>query len=93
MTPGRYVESVRIEAARALLEGGSDSVEDVAQQAGFGSSESLRRVFQHVLGISPTAYRARFRSTVPEPDEVLGARPVGGFPDAWVQAAVGDGAP
>lgn len=93
MTPGQYVESVRIEAARALLEGGSDSVEDVAQQAGFGSSESLRRVFQHALGISPTVYRARFRSTVPESDESSEARPMGGFPDAWVQAAVGDSTP
>ncbi|WP_329373237.1 AraC family transcriptional regulator [Streptomyces sp. NBC_01483] len=35
----------------------------MAQQAGFGSSESLRRVFQHTLGVSPTEYRARLRST------------------------------
>ncbi|MCX5096893.1 GlxA family transcriptional regulator [Streptomyces sp. NBC_00365] len=77
MTPGQYVESVRTEAARALLEGGSGSVEEVAQQAGFGSSESLRRVFQHTLGVSPSAYRARFRSTVPEPGELSGAHPVG----------------
>ncbi|MFJ9153356.1 GlxA family transcriptional regulator [Streptomyces sp. NPDC102270] len=63
MPPGQYVESIRVEAAQALLENGSGTVEDVAQQAGFGSSESLRRVFQHTLGVSPTAYRARFRST------------------------------
>ncbi|KQV12045.1 AraC family transcriptional regulator [Kitasatospora sp. Root187] len=63
MTPGRYVESVRVEAARALLEGSLETVETVAQRAGFGSSESLRRVFQQTLGISPTAYRARFRTT------------------------------
>ncbi|MFE2965632.1 AraC family transcriptional regulator [Streptomyces sp. NPDC059340] len=35
----------------------------MAQQAGFGSSESLRRIFQHTFGVSPTVYRARFRST------------------------------
>lgn len=63
MTPGQYVDSVRVEAAQALLEGGTGTVEDVAQQAGFGSSESLRRVFRHLLGVSPTTYRARFRST------------------------------
>ncbi|MFE9728572.1 GlxA family transcriptional regulator [Streptomyces sp. NPDC005794] len=67
VTPGQYVESVRFEAARTLLEDGSGSMEEVAQQAGFGSSESLRRVFQHALGVSPSAYRARFRSTVPDP--------------------------
>nr|WP_307818794.1 GlxA family transcriptional regulator [Streptomyces sabulosicollis] len=73
MTPGRYVESVRVEAAQALLADGTGTVEEVARQAGFGSSESLRRVFQHTLGVSPTVYRARFRST-------LGgsARPTGG---------------
>ncbi|MEU8983054.1 GlxA family transcriptional regulator [Streptomyces sp. NPDC048309] len=63
MTPGQYVESVRVEAAQWLLEAGTSTVEEVAQQAGFGSSESLRRVFQHTLGVSPTLYRARFRST------------------------------
>ncbi|MBC7274105.1 MAG: GlxA family transcriptional regulator [Streptomyces sp.] len=65
MTPGRYVDAVRVEAAQALLSSGTDPVEEVARQAGFGSSESMRRVFQHVLGVSPTVYRARFRSTAP----------------------------
>ncbi|MDT0479405.1 GlxA family transcriptional regulator [Streptomyces doebereineriae] len=63
MSPGQYVDSIRTEAAQALLENGDGTVEEVAQQAGFGSSESLRRVFQHTLGVSPTEYRARFRST------------------------------
>ncbi|WP_413804149.1 GlxA family transcriptional regulator [Streptomyces iranensis] len=64
MTPGRYVESVRVEAAQTLLADDTGTVEEVARQAGFGSSESLRRVFQHTLGVSPTVYRARFRSTL-----------------------------
>ncbi|WP_223838323.1 GlxA family transcriptional regulator [Saccharopolyspora pogona] len=63
MTPGQYVESLRVEAARALLEAGSDPVEAVAEQSGFGSSETMRRVFQQSLGVPPTAYRARFRTT------------------------------
>ncbi|MGN9816446.1 GlxA family transcriptional regulator [Streptomyces sp. SD11] len=76
MTPGRYVESVRVEAARTLLEAGGGSVEEVAQQAGFGSSESLRRVFQRVLGIAPTQYRARFHSTaVPASESARAATP------------------
>lgn len=64
-TPGQYVESVRLDAARALLESGDDPVDTVAEAAGFGSSETMRRVFQHTLGIAPTAYRARFRTTTP----------------------------
>ncbi|MFE9725774.1 helix-turn-helix domain-containing protein [Streptomyces sp. NPDC005794] len=63
MTPGQYVESVRLEAAQALLAGGSDPVDSVAEGAGFGSAETVRRTFQQVLGVSPTVCRARFRTT------------------------------
>jgi transcriptional regulator GlxA family with amidase domain len=61
-TPARYVEAMRIDAARAALDAGS-SVGDAARTAGFGSPETLRRVFVSELGISPKAYRDRFRST------------------------------
>lgn len=64
-TPGQYLESVRLEAARALLESGDDTVDTVAEVSGFGSSETMRRVFQQTLGVAPTAYRARFRTTSP----------------------------
>jgi transcriptional regulator GlxA family with amidase domain len=61
MTPARYVEKVRIDAARAALDAGR-SVADTARIAGFGSPESLRRVFVDQLGVSPKAYRERFRT-------------------------------
>jgi transcriptional regulator GlxA family with amidase domain len=60
-TPARYVEMVRIDAARAALDAGR-SVADTARIAGFGSTESLRRVFVDNLGVSPKAYRDRFRT-------------------------------
>ncbi|WP_081285135.1 GlxA family transcriptional regulator [Mycobacterium intracellulare] len=60
-TPARYVEMVRIDAARAALEAGH-TVTDTARVAGFGSAESLRRVFTDRLGVSPKAYRDRFRT-------------------------------
>jgi transcriptional regulator GlxA family with amidase domain len=60
-TPARYVEMVRIDAARAALDAGH-SVADTARVAGFGSPESLRRVFVDRLGVSPKAYRERFRT-------------------------------
>ena len=61
-TPARYVEMIRIDAARSALDTGR-SVADTAQLAGFGSAETLRRVFVSQLGISPKAYRDRFKST------------------------------
>lgn len=60
-TPARYVEMVRIDAARAALDAGR-SVADTARLAGFGSTESLRRVFADHLGVSPKAYRERFHT-------------------------------
>lgn len=60
-TPARYVEMVRIDAARAALDAGR-TVSETARLAGFGSVESLRRVFVDHLGVSPKAYRERFRT-------------------------------
>lgn len=62
-TATHFVEQIRIEAAQALLESGADPLDVVARRSGFGSEETLRRAFQRRLGVSPGAYRARFRTT------------------------------
>ncbi|OZC63550.1 AraC family transcriptional regulator [Rhodococcus sp. 15-725-2-2b] len=61
-TPARYVEMVRVDTARAALDAGY-SVADSARRAGFGSAETFRRVFINHLGVTPKAYRERFRTT------------------------------
>src|ERR1700757_4392008 len=63
MTPAGYVEMVRIDAARAALDAGR-TVTDTAHLAGFGSTETLRRAFVDRLGVSPKAYRDRFRTAI-----------------------------
>lgn len=60
MSPGRYVERIRLETARRRLEESDQSVEAVAVAAGFGSTETMRRVFVSNLAVSPTDYRRRF---------------------------------
>ncbi len=62
-TPSRFVERVRVEAARERLEVGADTVGAIAARCGFGSPETMRRAFLRVLGIGPAEYRARFRTT------------------------------
>lgn len=62
-TPAHYVEAVRIDVARAALDAGH-TITETAQLAGFGSAETLRRVFVKHLGLSPKAYRDRFRTAV-----------------------------
>jgi len=59
-TPGRFVERVRVEAARRLLEGSRREVPDVAARCGFGTTETMRVAFRRILGVSPAGYRARF---------------------------------
>ena len=63
LTAGAYVERVRVEAARAMLEGGDDGLSVVAARTGFGSAETMRRTFLRELGVTPGAYRSQFRTT------------------------------
>jgi len=62
MTPAAYVESVRLERARAELEAGETPVEAVAAMCGFGTVETMRRAFHRRFNVNPAAYRSRFRT-------------------------------
>ncbi len=59
-TPARYVERLRVEAARALLETTQRTVKEIAADVGFGTMETMHRVFRRVLGVPPAEYRRRF---------------------------------
>ncbi|MFG2356469.1 GlxA family transcriptional regulator [Streptomyces sp. NPDC048521] len=61
-TPMKYVELIRFDRAKALLDSGHNATE-AAAMSGFPSYESLRRAFARHLGVSPTAYQHRFAST------------------------------
>jgi transcriptional regulator GlxA family with amidase domain len=64
-SPRRYVERVRLQAARRMLEESVLGTQAVAVAAGFGSYEAMRRAFALALDVSPTEYRRRFGA---EPD-------------------------
>ncbi|MET0341822.1 MAG: helix-turn-helix domain-containing protein [Polyangiales bacterium] len=61
--PAKHVLGLRVEAAQRRLERSDDALAEVAARVGFGSAEVLNRAFGRVLGITPAAYRARFRRT------------------------------
>jgi transcriptional regulator GlxA family with amidase domain len=65
VTPARYVERARLEAARRRLEESADPVERVAAACGFGTAETMRRAFLRTLGVGPAEYRRRFHSPQP----------------------------
>lgn len=59
-SPARYVEEVRLNAARQHLEQSSDRLEQIALATGFGNGLNLRRVFERNLQLTPSDYRERF---------------------------------
>ncbi|MFE9989640.1 GlxA family transcriptional regulator [Streptomyces sp. NPDC005381] len=63
-TPMKYVELIRFDRAKALLDAGHNATE-AASLSGFPSYESLRRAFARHLGLSPTQYQQRFATTTP----------------------------
>jgi transcriptional regulator GlxA family with amidase domain len=61
-TPAKFVERLRVEAARRRLEESRNSLETIAGECGFGNANSMRNVFQRALRIAPGQYRRHFRS-------------------------------
>jgi transcriptional regulator GlxA family with amidase domain len=60
MTPAKYVEMARIDAARHYLQTSELSIEVIADKSGFFDPERMRRSFIRQLGVNPKNYRARF---------------------------------
>lgn len=59
-TPAAWIARQRIIHAQRLLEQTDLGLDAVADESGFGSAAVLRQNFTRTLGLSPTAYRARF---------------------------------
>jgi transcriptional regulator GlxA family with amidase domain len=64
VTPARYVEQVRLEAARRHLEDTAESIAAVAHACGFGTAETMRRTFLRALDVGPAEYRRRFYAPI-----------------------------
>jgi transcriptional regulator GlxA family with amidase domain len=62
LSPGRYVERSRADAARRLLEITDQPLDRVARETGLGRPETLYRVFRRNWRISPGDYRRRFQA-------------------------------
>lgn len=60
-SPQRWLTQRRLERARELLERTDLPVDQVADESGFGSVESLRAHMRAETGISPSSYRSTFR--------------------------------
>lgn len=65
-SPASYVEELRLERARGLIEGNNASFEEIARQCGFGNPDRMRRAFLRAAGNTPREMRrARKQATWP----------------------------
>jgi transcriptional regulator GlxA family with amidase domain len=62
-TPAAWLARQRLIHAQRLLESTDLGLDRIADESGFGSAAVLRQNFARTMGMSPTAYRARFACT------------------------------
>lgn len=63
ITPGRFIEKMRLDQARNMLEYTDMSIETIAEKCGFSSVVSLRRLFIKNISLTPAQYRKTFKRT------------------------------
>ncbi len=68
VTPYRYLQAIRIDKAKKLLEQGVTPI-DAAIQTGFSDQSHFSNFFNMFIGLSPTAYRRIFREVKGKDDE------------------------
>jgi transcriptional regulator GlxA family with amidase domain len=56
-SPAKAIESLRLEAARVMMEEGRHPIEVVARETGFASRERMRRAFLRAYGQPPQVMR------------------------------------
>lgn len=59
-TPTEYIQGLRIEAARKMLETNQEPVDSITGEVGYEDVSSFRRLFKQYTGITPSEYRKRF---------------------------------
>jgi len=59
-SPLGYLQRLRVEAAKRLLERGETRIDLITNAVGYEDASSFRRLFKQIVGVSPTVYRRRF---------------------------------
>ncbi len=63
VSPADFVERVRIDLARRRLLDTDEHIETIAVSCGFGSLRRMDRAFARTIAVTPTEFRARFKTT------------------------------
>ncbi len=65
LSPLAYLQALRVERAKELLEGSRRGFEDITAAVGYLDAASFRRLFKRTTGLPPAQYRRRFKGVVP----------------------------
>jgi transcriptional regulator GlxA family with amidase domain len=60
MTPIRYLQRIKIEAAKHLLETTERDVLDIMLSSGYQDMKSFRELFKNLTGLTPKSYREKY---------------------------------
>jgi transcriptional regulator GlxA family with amidase domain len=60
-TPIAYVQRLRVERAKRLLEQSAEPIEEISWTVGYEDPASFRRLFKRLTGLTAGEYRRRFR--------------------------------
>lgn len=69
--PAKFIEKLRVEAARKYLEDTDISIERIAELCGLGGLVSMRRTFLRHLMTTPSDYRRSFKTAWKETDLLM----------------------
>jgi transcriptional regulator GlxA family with amidase domain len=72
-----YVQNLRIEEAKRLLESKAIAADDIAAQVGYENPAFFRRLFKRCTGLTPGAYRRMFQPLNDTPNQVADRRHAG----------------
>lgn len=64
--PSSYLQKLRIEKAKRLLETTNDSIADIMLKVGYEDERSFRRLFHALTELSPKVYRQRYAAKAAE---------------------------
>lgn len=62
ISPHDYLQRLRLEHTRLLLETTNLTVEQLVERVGYSNASSLRRLFANAMGMSPRAYRQHYKA-------------------------------
>jgi transcriptional regulator GlxA family with amidase domain len=64
-SPAEYIQTLRVEEAKQMLETSDVPIDDVALEVGYSEPSSFRSAFRRKVGMSASVYRRKWRSVAP----------------------------